>query len=110
MAAAPSADATFATICKVATAASNVVSSRRVDYQIHSLVVRMELHLSSSPKLLCRKSVLGKRKKKDAYELKFIFLFVFVFCVQIVLLCCRVDQPCYCDWKQKQNELRRRTH
>lgn len=79
MAAAPSADATFATICKVATAASNVVSSRRVDYQIHALVVRMELQLSSNPKLLCRvKACLVKEKKKKAYELKFIFLFVVV--------------------------------
>lgn len=76
MAAAPSADATFATICKVATAASNAVSSRRVDYQIH---VRMELQLSSNPKLLCRaKACLVKEKEKNAYKLKFIFLFVVV--------------------------------
>lgn len=78
MAAAPSADATFATICKVATAASNVVSSRRVDYQIHALVVRMELQLSSNPKLLCRVKACLVKEKKNVYKLKFIFLFVVV--------------------------------
>lgn len=80
MAAAPSADATFATICKVATAASNVVSSRQVDYQIHALVLRMQLQpLFQSKASVSCKSMLGKRKKKNAYKLKFIISLLFVF-------------------------------
>lgn len=113
MPAAPAADATFAKICKVATAPSDVVSSWRADYQIPALVLGMGQQLTCNARILCHvKASLGRKKTMciNWYLLSNLF-----FCTQMAkFLRCRLDQPGYCDheqkaeWTEAQDPLMRR--